>query len=376
MRQQRKSSKSWVIILVLGLLFCAILGLSGWVITRIPREAEKLFGAPSSTLSTLQRYTYSTQLLLYTRDLLDPLNPAASKVEFKVLSGETASEVANALESQGLIHSADAFRAYLVYSGLDTALQIGSYELSPSMSSIDIAHRMMDATPDAVTFNILPGWRVEEVAATLPTSGLGISTEQFMGAVSYPGQTLPEGFQTMEGLLAPGSYQIKRDASAQDLLNAFLARFNQDITGELLDGFKQQGLTISQGVILASIVQREAIVEDEQPKIASVFLNRLRSGSKLDSDPTVQYAIGYNKEQKTWWTNPLSTEDLAFDSPYNTYLYAGLPPAPISNPGLVALKSVAFPEETPYYYFRASCDHSGRHVFSITYEEHLANACP
>ena len=95
----------------------------------------------------------------------------------------------------------------------------------------------------------------------------------------------------------------------------------------------------------------------------------------LAADPTVQYAVGYNESQQSWWTNPLSTSDLQIDSPFNTYLYSGLPPTPISNPSLSALRSVAFPAQTPYYYFRAACDGSGRHLFAETYEEHLQNQC-
>jgi UPF0755 protein len=117
------------------------------------------------------------------------------------------------------------------------------------------------------------------------------------------------------------------------------------------------------------------VVEDEMPLIASVFYNRLAVGWKLESDPTVQYALGYNEAQGTWWTNPLSAADLQVDSPY-TYVYSGLPPGPIANPGLAALKAVAFPAQTPYYYFRAACDGSGRHLFAETFDEHLGNACP
>jgi UPF0755 protein len=97
---------------------------------------------------------------------------------------------------------------------------------------------------------------------------------------------------------------------------------------------------------------------------------------QLESDPTVQYGLGYNSLQQTWWTNPLSTDDLSVNSPYNTYLNAGLPPGPIAEPGLSALQAVAFPAETPYYYFRAKCDGSGKHNFAATLEEQYANACP
>jgi len=96
---------------------------------------------------------------------------------------------------------------------------------------------------------------------------------------------------------------------------------------------------------------------------------------KLDSDPTAQYAFGYNDAQKTWWTNPVTAEQLGVDSLYNTYIYAGLPPGPIAEPSLAALQAVAFPADSPYYYFRARCDGSGMHEFAVTFEEHLLNDC-
>ena len=138
----------------------------------------------------------------------------------------------------------------------------------------------------------------------------------------------------------------------------------------------KQGLTTQEAVILASIIEREAVIEDEMPMIASVYLNRIKSGMLLNADPTVQYALGYNITQETWWTNPLSKEDLNAASSYNTYIQPGLPPGPICNPGINALKAVAFPAQTPYFYFRASCDGSNRHLFSETLQEHIDNACP
>jgi UPF0755 protein len=147
------------------------------------------------------------------------------------------------------------------------------------------------------------------------------------------------------------------------------------MTAELREGFARQGLTVYQGVTLASLVQREAVEAEEQPIIASVFLNRLNAGMKLDSDPTVQYALGYNPVQQTWWTNPLSAVDLQIDSTYNTYARVGLPPGPIASPGSEALRAVAYPSQTPYYFFRAQCDGSGLHFFAETLEEHIANGC-
>jgi len=97
---------------------------------------------------------------------------------------------------------------------------------------------------------------------------------------------------------------------------------------------------------------------------------------RLQTDPTVQYALGFDETEQTWWKTQLTEADMQVDSLYNTYLYAGLPPGPISNPSLASLEAVAFPEQTPYFYFRAKCDGSGTHAFSVTYEEHLNNACP
>ena len=97
---------------------------------------------------------------------------------------------------------------------------------------------------------------------------------------------------------------------------------------------------------------------------------------KREADYNAQYAVGFNTAQNTWWTNPLSLQDLAFDSRYNTYVYPGLPPGPIANPSLEALHAVAAPEASPYYYFRARCDGSGLHIYAVTFEEHVNNACP
>jgi UPF0755 protein len=137
----------------------------------------------------------------------------------------------------------------------------------------------------------------------------------------------------------------------------------------------RQGLTLYQAVTLASIVEREAVVDDERPLIAGVYLNRHRIGMKLDADPTVQYALGYQSDQQNWWKRGLTLEDLAVDSPYNTYVYTGLPPGPIASPGLDSLAAVVYPEASDYLYFRATCDGSGRHVFARTLEEQVANAC-
>ncbi len=343
----------------------------------LPAQAARIYGQPTPRLTPWQRLHYSALLLWYDGLLTRPLDVNGAKQSFKIEPGESVNSIANHLELVGLIRDAESFRAYLIYSGLDTSIQAGEYELSAAMSAIEIAHELQDATPAEVRFIILPGWRMEEIAASLPTSGLAITPEAFLVAARTP----PRSFDflseadTAEGFLFPDSYIFPRTITAEELVSELVRNFALRLTPELRNGFAQQGLTIYEAVTLASIVQREAVQEEEAALITSVYLNRLRIGMKLDADPTVQYAIGFNPFQNTWWTNPLSAEDLQFNSPYNTYLYTGLPPTPISNPGLTALRAVAFPAETPYYYFRAKCDGSGLHEFAETFEEHLANAC-
>jgi UPF0755 protein len=293
--------------------------------------------------------------------------------------GESAGEIASRLEVEGIIRSAKAFRYYLLYSGKDTSIQAGVYQLSPAVSALEIAQALQDSTPSEVLFTVLKGWRLEEIASTMPTSGFNITAEEFLSMTKYPaGIPLPDEAPSgrgLEGYLMPGSYELDRTMSGDALIGFLVEQYFAQVSTEMWEGFTRQGLTFDEAVILASIVQREAVVEDEQPMIASVFLNRLSIGMKLETDPTVQYALGYQEDRGSWWKSPLGLDDLAFDNPYNTYLYQGLPPGPICNPGLPALRAVAFPAQSPYYFFRAKCDGSGRHFFAVTFDEHLNNAC-
>jgi UPF0755 protein len=344
----------------------------------IPIRASNLYGAPTSRVGLWGIVEYSARLLWYDGVLTRPLDPGGSERPFTIDTGEPVGSIAVRLESEGLIQNAAAFRDYVVYKGLDTSIQAGKYELSSSKSIVDIAHILQDATPEEVTFVVLPGWRAEEIASSLPTSGLSISYEQFMQAAG----SHPTGFDffsagdSSEGFLYPDAYIFKRDAGADEVIDTMVRNFALHLSAEMREGFARQGLTVYQAVTLASLVEREAVDDAEKPTIASVFINRLNANMKLDSDPTVQFALGYNAVQQSWWTNPLSTQDLQVESPFNTYKYAGLPPAPISNPGESSLKAVAYPPQTNYYYFRARCDGSGEHLFAQTFDEHLANACP
>jgi UPF0755 protein len=365
--------KKVAIFLLIGLA----VGIIGLLIY-IPEKAERIFGPANPNLGTADKFQFAALMLWYDGLLTKPVDPQGSEQSFKIESGESVEEISIRLERAGLIPSASAFRDYLVYSGLDTTIQSGDFLLTPGMSVLAIADEFQDGTPEQVVFSVLAGWRMEEIAASLPTSGLNIPPGEFLASARAPRSDLdyiPAG-ATTEGYLYPMQYTLPRGIRAEELVKTLVQNFGLYLSPELKQAFSQQGLSIYEAVTLASIVEREAIVDDEMPMLASVFLNRLKAGMKLDTDPSVQYAIGWNPIQNTWWTNPLSAADLQIDSPYNTYLYPGLPPAPISNPSLTALQSVAFPAQTPYFYFRARCDGSGKHAFAKTFEEHVNNACP
>lgn len=350
-------------IIILGFFFLITL-LVTW---QRSSQVTKALGPPSPGLNISDRLVLTHRLYGERDTLTTPTNPYGEPIEFWVQLGESPISVSVRLLEEGLIPDADTFRSYLVYSGLDTQIQAGMYTLSPNQNAIEIAEQLLDPNPTKATLVILDGWRLEEVAAALPTSGLTIAPEDFIAKTQS---------EELEGYLFPGSYELARTTRLETLLGNIQSAFDDAISNEMLKAFEQQGLNLHQAVILASIVERESVVDDEMPLIASVFLNRLAIGMKLETDPTVQYAMGYNLAQDTWWTNPLSGQDLQFDSPYNTYIYAGLPPGPICNPGINALRAVAFPAQTPYYYFRATCDGSGRHFFAETFQEHVNNACP
>ena len=364
-----------ILYIALALAFlCIIL-----IVFVVPSQVSETYGPPSDRLSFLQVLQFSAKLAWDDGLLTKPLDPTAPTQSFTVQPGESVTSIAERLQQNGLIGNADMFRDYLAYTGLDTSVQAGQYdELSPAMSVVDIARKMQNATPEQVTFVVLPGWRAEEIAASLADSGLNITPDEFLTAArqSRRGFDFLAGAASAEGFLYPDSYVLPRGTTADELVEVLVRNFDLHLTSDLRDGFNRQGLSIYQAVTLASIVQREAVHDDEAPMIASVYLNRIKISMKLDADPTVQYALGYNTAQQSWWTNPLSADDLKTGSPYNTYLIDGLPPTPISNPGLVSLRAVAFPAQSAYYYFSAQCDDSGYHNFAQTFQEQLQDLCP
>ncbi len=346
----------------------------------VPTLAEESFGSPAANLTPGQRWTYSLRLLVYEKQLTTPKSVVEIKTPFSIPEGASVTSVAMALEQSGLIPNWEAFRYYVIYKGMDTQIKAGNFSLSPSMTAIQISEVVQSfAYSNEVPFYIYPGWRAEEIAEALPTSGIEVTPEEFLDLVKNSTElNLPanfKGFLSLEGFLFPGEYVINRHITPEDLVLTFVQRFNDSVSTELQAQLQDNDLTLRQAIVLASIIQRETFVDSERSLMASVFYNRLSAGMKLETDPTVQYALGYNEAWGGWWKTPLTISDLSVQSPYNTYIIPGLPDFPISNPDLPSIMAVAQPESSFYYYFRADCDGSGSHVFSETFEEHLSKAC-
>ncbi len=396
LKRLRKSSKQpsriavvarlGVLIGVLVLLVVATLLLVTTLSLRGDRTAVQLNLSPNASLNPAESLWLSMYLAA-NRDALDaPMTSDSSPVDVEVASGETATDVASNLASLGLIRDATLFRNYLKYYGLDTQLEAGSHELARNMTIPQVAVALTKAKPPDITIRIPEGWRREQMADWIDQqSGLPFRGADLLAATGA-GVPLPDGLKfagdipsgaTLEGFLFPDTYKLKTDATARDLVSKALSNFDQQVTDRMHADIAAKSLNLYQVIILASIVEREAAVAEERPLIASVYLNRLAANMNLQADPTVQYAMGFQQASGQWWNLDLTPDDYqTVDSPYNTYLYQGLPPGPIANPSLASIEAVIYPAQTQYLYFRARCDGSGRHIFAVTYEEHLKNACP
>jgi UPF0755 protein len=224
-----------------------------------------------------------------------------------------------------------------------------------ALNSLDLARGLEDPTPGDVRFIVLAGWRLEEIAAALPTSGLPISPQEFLAKAHHPARNgcrkAGVMWKAWKGCWPRVNMSFRVRQPQINEQHDDRAVGNADQYQKSGDGFASQGLSLKEGVTLASIVQKEAVVEDEQARIASVFLNRWIAGMKLDSDPTVQYAVGNTRMANTWWVNPFWLRICKLNSPYNTYIYSSLPPTPICAVSDKALRAVAFPENNAVLLF-------------------------
>ncbi len=324
--------------------------------------------------------------------LRQPLSSDTRAVRFVIEPGTPARVIGQNLVKAGLIADDRLFEAYVRANKLDQRLAAGAFILAPSMTMVEIVETLQYAEASSVTLTIPEGWRREQIADYLVAAG--VFTDTTTAAENYRHQTAtsdltgldpsrypflqgrPAGV-SLEGYLFPDTYRLPASgATALDVLQRQLDNFAARVLPlyEKAVADHTTDMELYQVLILASIVEREAVVPAERPIIAGVYLNRLAKGIKLEADPTVQYAMGYQKAAATWWKTPVSLDEYgAVDSPYNTYLYPGLPPGPIANPGLSSIEAVLQPAQHDYLYFVARPDQSGEHVFAKTFEEQQKN---
>jgi UPF0755 protein len=374
----RLATRVLVLMLTIGLLVVA----AGLLLRSISQHGDptavqfKLIVNPSlnpAEATLLGAYLSTNQDALNT-----PVSSDATPIVFAVNPGETASQIAANLAGLKLIGDETLFRNYMRYYGLDTQIEAGSYQITRNMTIPQIAVALTEATPPEITLRITEGWRREQIAewidqqADMPFSGADFLSATGIG-VALPPETslateIPAG-STLEGFLFPDTYRIAIEGTAPDLVKRLLIHFDEQVTPQMRVDATARGMTLYDVIKLASIVEREAVLDEERPIIASVYLNRLREGVKLEADPTVQYAAGRSGE---WWWKPPSVEAYrTVDSPYNTYIYPGLPPGPIASPGLASIRAAAEPAATRYCFFVATGD--GGHVFAERLAEHQQN---
>lgn len=292
-------------------------------------------------------------------------------VQLEIPAGASTGDIAGILTGAGVIDNAAMFRLRARIDGIDGDLRSGIYDLTTGMGYEDIRDRLLAGPPiDYVTVTIPEGFTVEQIADRLQEQA-GIPAEEFL-ALAKGGATdfsvehpyLADAYGgSLEGYLFPKTYRIVRGAATADAIGMMLDQFDAEVAGLDTTYASSRGLTLHQMVTLASMIEREARLAEERPLVSSVIYNRLAIGMKLEIDATIEYVIKKNRPR-------LLNSDLAVESPYNTYKYAGLPPGPIASPGLASLEAAAAPAQTEYiYYVLTGTD--GSHTFCVTYEEFL-----
>jgi UPF0755 protein len=347
----------------------AFIAAAGWLVY------NRVLGLEGSDLSDLDSAARKAYLNTHRAELDQPAGEDRTMVAFVVEPGETGRGVAERLYELGLIKDRRLFRSYLSEEGL--TIETGEYSLNETMSPRQIIEALQHGFASEIVLTIPEGRRLQEIADL--AAGIGIDRAEFMAlataqASGTPGDTGEFGYDflgdrpagaTLEGYLFPDTYRLPENVGARELIERMLGNFAARVS------LGDAGRSLYDVVVLASIVEREAVLAEERSTIASVYLNRLDNGIKLDADPTIQYALG---QPGDWWPQITVDHYTSVDSPWNTYLYAGLPPSPISNPGLAAIQAVLNPAETDYLFFMRDCDaDDGSHLFATNSEQHMTN---
>lgn len=308
---------------------------------------------------------------------LQPVAGEAVEKRVEIPAGSSVKQIGRILHENGLIRNPDLFTYYVKYKGTGSRLQAGAYQFQTGQSIDELVLAMADGNTvvDASRFTIPEGWNVEQIADHLAEKGL-VDKAKFLAEVNqgsfpeYPfvaSIPVKEGRKyRLEGYLFPETYEIKKGATEREIIAKMLAQFQKEWKPEWDEQLKKLNMTMDEAVTLASIVEREVVVDKERPVVAGVYYNRMREGWLLQADATVQFVLGKQRDRITY-------DDLKVESPYNTYLYPGLPPGPIANAGRESLAAVAYPEQHDYFFYVTKKDGTSEHYFSRTLQEHEAN---
>lgn len=282
--------------------------------------------------------------------------------------GSGTAVMARRLEEAGVVRSAESFRLAVFMRGVGQRLQAGEYRFDRPLSVIEVVDRIARGDVHLVTITFPEGWTIRQKADWFEKRGFGTGAEfrEAAGNRSLIADLDPAA-RDLEGYLFPDTYSLPRRVSAAELVERMVGGFRQALTPEIIARGKERGLTVRQIVTLASLVEKETAKPEEREVVAAVYANRLRIGMGMQADPTVIYAL----ELMGRYDGDLTRQNLRVDHPYNTYVYAGLPPGPIANPGRASLEAAVNPADVPYLYFVSRND--GSHIFSTTYEEHRRN---
>jgi len=286
----------------------------------------------------------------------------------EIASGSGPITMGRQLEEAGVVRNVTAFRAAVWLRGAGRKLQAGEYRFEGEMTPLQVVDKIARGEVYLRPLTFREGLTVRQTAEIFEAGGFG-SAEEFIAAASDPEpiRHLDPDAPDLEGYLFPDTYALPRRITATQLVARMVARFEQALTPDVRERAAARGLGVRELVTLASLVEKETGKGEERPLVAAVYSNRLKIGMGMQADPTVIYAL----ERAGRYDGNLTRENLRFDSPYNTYRYAGLPPGPIAAPGQASLEASADPADVPYLYFVSRND--GSHVFATTLEEHNRN---
>ena len=286
----------------------------------------------------------------------------------EIPQGSGSAAIARRLAEAGVVADVNRFRVALWVSGSGRRLQAGEYRFDRPMSARQVVDKLARGDVFVTPITFREGLTIRQMAALYESKGFG-EARAFVAAAAR-GELVAEldpAAKDLEGYLFPDTYTLPRRATAEQLVGRMVASFKKALSADIVDAAAARGLTVRQLVTLASIVEKETGSADERPLVAAVYANRLKIGMGLQCDPTVIYAL----ERAGRYDGNLTREDLQFDSPYNTYRYAGLPPGPIASPGRASLAAAASPAAVPYLYFVSKND--GSHAFAETLDQHNRN---